>query len=203
MKSLDDDSIAVAESAGSEPGAEWTPPDEEALHQITMAVAKLLAEGEGKEEIVRGLVRLNAWPEDSAVGFVNRIQLEIRTGRVERVYGVHRRSPFVKDDYTPRSQRSARDARQIFQKALAQGALGAALLAVAVWYLAVVAGLVDPLTIPSSDGSGSVWIFPGEDAAQRYVGAYFLGMGGLYGAYLIFRVTIVALAVASSSDDSL
>lgn len=76
-----DKSLAVEEDAYSEPETEWMPLDEEALHQITIAVAKLLAGGAGKEEIVRGLVCLNGWPEDSAVGFVNGIQLEIRTGR--------------------------------------------------------------------------------------------------------------------------
>ncbi len=77
LAATDDDSIAAEESGGSEPTADWTPPDEEALHQITMAVAKLLAEGEGKEEIVRKLVRLNGWPEASAIGFVGRVEQEM------------------------------------------------------------------------------------------------------------------------------
>ena len=93
LAATDDDSIAAEEGGGSEPVADWAPPDEEALHQITMAVAKLLAEGEGKEEIVRKLVRLNGWPEASAIGFVGRVEQEM--GGVIKKGSAHQNMPEV------------------------------------------------------------------------------------------------------------
>ncbi len=80
LAAADNDSLAAAEDAYSEPEAKWMPPDERALHEVTTAVENLLARGDGKEEIVTGLVRLNGWPEASATRFVDRVEEEMGLG---------------------------------------------------------------------------------------------------------------------------
>ncbi len=79
-----DESLAVEEDAYTEPEAEWTPPDEEALHQITNTVAQGLVQGEDKEKVAEWLVNGHGWPEVLATGFVDRVEHERQERMLKR-----------------------------------------------------------------------------------------------------------------------
>lgn len=109
---------------------EWLPPDQDAIYEITKAVAQDLAGGEEKEFIIQSLVAEGGWPEEVAAGFVDKV--EEKSDRHLLSLNLSE----VKPDATGRflSKKRSRVARA-FGSRIVMGAIALVLVVGSIWLL--------------------------------------------------------------------